>query len=41
MSSYDFEIHQINHMIDDIDRVLNKIAQRLKSVNISIFYFLY
>jgi hypothetical protein len=41
MSSNDFEIHQINDMIDDIDRVLNKIAQHLKSVNISIFYFLY
>ena len=31
--STDMEVHAMNAMVDDIERVLNKIAEQLKQVN--------
>jgi len=32
--STDMEVHEMNAMVDDIERVLSKIGQELKQVNI-------
>ena len=34
--SADYEVHEMNAVVDDIERVLNKIAQQLKQVNLYI-----
>jgi hypothetical protein len=35
--SNDFEVQEMNAMVDDIERVLNNIAQQLKQVNIFLY----
>jgi hypothetical protein len=38
--SNEFEVHEMNAMVDDIERLLSKIAQQLKQVTIAIKYLI-